>query len=66
MGSEVAVRVQGELVFHAPTDQLRFRVKDELTQERYADQEEVFVSLVEDQQVEAMRRMRPSGQVLAF
>ena len=58
--SEVAVMVKGAIVFRAPTDQLRSRVKDELTQERYADLEDVFVSLVEAQQPETARRTRLS------
>ncbi len=46
--SDVALMAGGKIVFSSPTDQIRTKVKNELSQETYADLEDVFLSLTID------------------
>ena len=53
--SEVALMIQGRIVFVSPTDRIRDRIKDELTREHYDDLEDVFLSFVEKEEDERQK-----------
>ena len=58
--SDVALMVKGEIVFTAPTDQIRSTIKDHLTREVYENLEDLFMSFVETKIVDSTKRYRLS------
>ncbi len=46
MCTEICLINKGEIIFTSPTEEIRDRIKDEISQKRYDDLEDVFLSLV--------------------
>ncbi|MCG2589188.1 ABC transporter ATP-binding protein [Rhodohalobacter sulfatireducens] len=46
---EVAIIHKGKLVFQTKTEEIRIKIKDEVSQERYQSLEEIFIDVVSDE-----------------
>jgi len=53
---EVAIIHKGKLVFQSKTEDIRNKIKNELTQETYQSLEEIFIDVVTDKNEEKQKR----------